>query len=63
MAAHEEGAYEQQEEGNRDQGTENGKRSTGTGRQGTENGRESAIYQLGYTMKFLSHSDSIHLMN
>jgi hypothetical protein len=28
MAAHEEGAYEQQEEGNRDQGTENGKRET-----------------------------------
>jgi hypothetical protein len=26
--AHEEGAYEQQEEGNRDQGTENGKRVT-----------------------------------
>jgi hypothetical protein len=70
MAAHEKGAYEQQEEGNRDQGTENGeretgngKRSKGTGRQGTENGRESATYQLGYTMKFLSHSDSIHLMN
>jgi hypothetical protein len=47
----------------RGQRTGNGKRSTGTGRQGTENGRESAIYQLGYTMKFLSHSDSIHLMN
>jgi hypothetical protein len=41
MAAQDEGAYEQQEEGNRDQGTENGKRETINGHWATGNRKRS----------------------